>query len=221
MPAFPIKTTRPAEAVPSGCMGYDLRADRLLLHTIQTEEAFEGLLTTGVLVPDPARADPLLGDGYGWLYRQMAARLPTKGDGAVWFWAQIRRQDLVGLCKQSPGAVLLTSRVPRERVLLSQFGDWHSALNRSPLLIVFPGESDEEYCARLERAFEEVDARISGAGVARDAGYRHWPEDLRTELESNWEFILDPGNYGRYESWQATVHCLYEDDVVEAVRLQN
>lgn len=35
-----------------------------------------------------------------------------------------------------------------------------------------------------------------------------------------WEFILDWGNYGRYESWQATVHCLYEDDVVEAVRLQ-
>ncbi|WP_309109027.1 hypothetical protein [Arthrobacter sp.] len=83
-----------------------------------------------------------------------------------------------------------------------------------------PRESDEEYCARLERAFEEVDARISAAGTARGAGYRRWPEDLRTELEMGWEFILDWGNYGRYESWQATVHCLYEDDVVEAVRLQ-
>jgi hypothetical protein len=201
-------------------MGYDLSADRLLLHTIQTEEAFEGLLTTGALTPDPSRVDPLLADGYGWLYRQMAARLPTQGDGALWFWAQIRRQDLVELCKESAGEVLLTCRVPRERVLLSHYGDWHSALRRSPLLIELPGESDEEYCARLERTFEEVDARIRAAGVARAAGYRHWPEDLRNELELSWEFILDPGNYGRYESWQATVHCLYEDDVVEAVRLQ-
>jgi hypothetical protein len=56
--------------------------------------------------------------------------------------------------------------------------------------------------------------------VARDAGYRHWPEDLRTELEAGWEFILDPGKYGRHESWQATAHRLYEDDVLEAVRIQ-
>ena len=105
-------------------------------------------------------------------------------------------------------------------MLLSQFGDWHSALNLNPLIIEHPDESDEEYMARLEHAFDEVDARIRAAGVALDAGYRHWPEDLRTELERSWEFILDPGNYGRYESWQATVHCLYEDDIVEAVWLQ-
>jgi hypothetical protein len=59
-----------------------------------------------VLVPDPARVEPLHADAYGWLYRQMAARLPTKGDGAVWFWAQIRRQDLVELCNDSHGEVL-------------------------------------------------------------------------------------------------------------------
>lgn len=130
------------------------------------------------------------------------------------------RQDLVELCKDSSGEVLLACSVPRERVLLSQFGDWHSALNRSPLVIEPPGESDEEYMARLERALEEVDARICAARVPRDAGYRHWAEDLRAELEMSWEFMLDPGNHGRYECWQATVHCLYEEDVVEAVRLQ-
>lgn len=31
--------------------------------------------------------------------------------------------------------------------------------------------------------------------------------------------MLDPRNYGRYESWQATTHFLYADDVVQAVRL--
>lgn len=31
---------------------------------------------------------------------------------------------------------------------------------------------------------------------------------------------VDPSNYGRYESWQATVHSLRADDVVEAVRIE-
>ena len=78
-------------------------------------------------------------------------------------------------------------------MLLSQFGDWHSALDRSPLIIEHPGESDEEYMDRLERAFDEADDRVRAAGLAPDAEYRHWPEDLRTELELSWEFILDPG----------------------------
>jgi hypothetical protein len=56
------------------------------------------------------------------------------------------------------------------------------------------------------------------AGRGPEAEYRHWPEDLRNELELSWEFMLDTRNYGRYESWQATTHCLYADDVVQAVR---
>jgi hypothetical protein len=58
------------------------------------------------------------------------------------------------------------------------------------------------------------------AGEGRDAEYRHWPEDVRKELDLSWEFMLDPHNYGRYESWQATVHILYEDDVSHSVRLE-
>ncbi len=84
-------------------MAYDLSADWLLLHTIPTEEAFEALLSAGVLLPDPSRVEPFHGDAHEWMYRQMAARLPTEGDGALWFWAQIRRQDLVELCENSPG----------------------------------------------------------------------------------------------------------------------
>jgi hypothetical protein len=201
-------------------MGYDLSADRLLLHTIQTEEAFEELLSTGRLVPDISRAEPLHADAYDWMFRQMAARLPTAGDGAIWLWAQIRRRELVELCRLSSGEVLLTCRVPRKRVLLSHFGDWHSVLNRTPHVLELPGESDEDYGARLDCIFDDVDARILAAGVPRDAGYRHWPVALRTELEQSWEFVLEPVNYGRYESWQATVHCLREDDVVEAVRIE-
>jgi hypothetical protein len=201
-------------------MRYNLAAEKLLLHTVQPQEVFDELLSTGMFASDPSRVEPLHAAAYGWLYRQMAARLPTTGDGAVWFWAQIRRQELVELCPDSPREILLTCRLPRERVLLSHFGDWHAALNRNPIVVELPGESDEQFCARLERLFEEVDARVVATGVGRDAEYRHWPEDVRKELELSWEFLLDPRNYGRYDSWRATVHTLYEDDVVHAVRLE-
>ncbi|WP_427007028.1 DUF3841 domain-containing protein [Pseudarthrobacter sp. H2] len=192
---------------------------QLLLHTIQTAEAFDALLSTGVLVPDNSFAEPSYADAYGWMLRQMGARLATVGDGAIWFWARIRRQDLVDLCSRANGEVLLTCKVPREAVLLSHFGDWHAALNWRPHVPDLPGESDEEYGARLDRVVDDFDARIRAAGV-RDAGVQHWPEDLRTEIEGSWEHVLEPLNYGRFESWQATMHLLRTDHVLEAVRLE-
>lgn len=62
------------------------------------------------------------------------------------------------LCRLAPGQVLLTCRVPRERVLLSHFGDWHAVVNRRPLIIEHPDESDEAYGARLDSIFEDVDS---------------------------------------------------------------
>ncbi|MFE4227034.1 DUF3841 domain-containing protein [Arthrobacter sp. NPDC056886] len=149
----------------------------------------------------------------------MATKLSTIGDGALWFWAKIRRQDLVDLCRQSAGEVLLTCMVPRDRAMLSHFGDWHSVLNESPLAPEIPGESDEELEARLNRMFDDFEDRLRAAG-ARDLGRPHWPEDLRAEVEQGWESILEPGNYGRFGSWQATKHELRADDVVGAVRLE-
>lgn len=75
VPAFPITKARPGDAVPAGRMGYSLSAEKLLLHTIQPQEVFDELLSTGVFVSDPSRVEPLHADAYGWLYRQMASRL--------------------------------------------------------------------------------------------------------------------------------------------------
>ncbi|QOT19323.1 hypothetical protein [Paenarthrobacter sp. YJN-5] len=47
MPFF-IHSARPADAVPAGRMGHNLSADQLLLHTIQTQEVVDELLSTGV-----------------------------------------------------------------------------------------------------------------------------------------------------------------------------
>ncbi|MFF2316581.1 DUF3841 domain-containing protein [Arthrobacter sp. NPDC058097] len=201
-------------------MGYDIGADQLLLHTIQTEAAFEALLSHGVLEPDIALAEPDFADAYAWMLRQMAARLGTQGDGALWFWARIRREDLLESCRLSRGEVLLTCRVPRERVMLSNFGDWHSVLNACPFVPDLPGESDDAFSARIDKVLEDFYDRLKAAG-ARDAGISGWPGHLRAEAERSWEFALEPANYGRFEAWQGTMHRLHLEDVVEAVRIES
>jgi hypothetical protein len=81
-----------------------------------------------------------------------------------------------------------------------------------------PGESEDDTSTRWEKASDELDARLADARV-RAAPVRDWPADLRAEIERSWECIFDQGNYGRYEVWQATVHVLHAEDVVEAVRI--
>jgi hypothetical protein len=89
---------------------------------------------------------------------------------------------------------------------------------RPAVAVVPPGRMRHDISE--DRIFEDVDSRVRAAGVSPNAGYRHWSADVRTELEDSWAFILDPTNYGRYESWQATVHALHADDVVQAVRIE-
>lgn len=219
VPKFSVRTSPYDAAVPSGRMGYNFAADRLLLHTIQTPEAFEELLSTDRLVPDTSLADPHFGDAYDWMLRQMTSRLSSTGDGALWFWARILRRDLVDLCKAAPGSVLLTCRVPRERVLVSHFGDWHAALNGSPHVPDLLGESDDDHVPRIKSIFDEFEVRQKAAGAPRRP-VRNWPSDLRADLERTWEHLLEPANFGRSDTMQATMHVLHAEDVVEAVRLE-
>lgn len=126
-----LRDVEPFSALPVGRIGYDVAADVLLLHTVQSAEAYEVLRVTGTLVADPQLACPDFAEAYDWMYRQMAARLPTTGEAALWLWARVRRDALVSDCRRSRGRVLLTCRVPRVRVLLSHFLDWHLVLNRT------------------------------------------------------------------------------------------
>ena len=71
-PLFSVRNAAPADALPAGRIGYDPSADRLLLHTIQTEDAVEELLSTGQLRPHASFADPWLADAYQWMQAQMA-----------------------------------------------------------------------------------------------------------------------------------------------------
>jgi hypothetical protein len=217
---FPIRTARRDSAVPPGRIAYDIGASILLLHTFQTEDAFEELLSTGRIAPDPARAEPDFADAYAWMFRQMDQRLPTRGDGALWLWAKIRRRDLVSNCSRSRGKVLLTCRVPRERVLLSEFDDWHRVLNGSPNVLPLPGESDDAYGDRLDAVLDDFFGRVRAACVREDA-VSTWPAELRQEIEATWEAIFDSANYERSSYWQATLRELRAEDVTEAVRFEN
>jgi hypothetical protein len=217
---FPIRTAHVDGSVPRGRIAYDIGAPVLLLHTFQSEAAFEGLLSTGRIKPDPARADPDFAVAYAWMLRQMEERLPTQGGAALWLWAKIRRRDLMSHCRESRGEVLLTCRVPRERVLLSEFDDWHQVLNGSPTVLPLRGESDDAYGDRLDILLDDFFARVGAAGV-RDDALSTWPDDLRQEIEATWDSIFDPANYERTSYWQATVHELRVEDVMEAVRFES
>ena len=151
------------------------------------------------------------------MLRQMERRLPTRGEAALWLWAKIRREDLLHLCGAYKGQVLLTCRIPRERVLLSHYGDWHSVLNAFPNYRDLPGETEEAADARIDALHDNFWERVKAARVDPD-DLTDWPADLRDELEATWEIIFDPVWYGRTAYWQATVHELRIEDVVEAVR---
>lgn len=123
--SFPIRSARAEQAVPPGRIGYHLHADVLLLHTIQTSAAVDELRTKGALRPDPEHTASEWPEAYTWMNLMMGERLPTSGSTTVWLWARIRRYDLVSNCRRPRARdyepqELLTCRIPRERVLLSQ-----------------------------------------------------------------------------------------------------
>jgi hypothetical protein len=216
----PIRTAPRAAAVPPGRLHYDITAPVLLLHTVQTADALEELVSTGRLVPDPCRAEADYAQAYAWMLRQMRERLPTTGPAAVWLWGRTLRTALVSQCCASPGRVLLTCRIPRERVLLSHFADWHSVLNAAPNYRELPGEDVADADARIDALHEDFYARVDAAGLD-EQDLRGWPDKLRAELEGTWEMIFDPSRYGRSACWQATVQELRTEDIVEAVRFED
>lgn len=219
MHPFPTRSAPPERALPAGRIGYDLDADVLRLHTIQTVQAFEQLQQTGALRADPARVCTEWPEAYGWMSRMMQERLPTTGDTALWLWARIRRDDLVRMCRRERGQVLLECRVPRARVLLSHFDEWHSALNVWPAVPRIPGEPDADYDRRYDQVVDDFRARLDAAGADRGQ-ISSWSADLRADVEQSWECMFDRSWYGRFDCWQATVHELLASDVVEAVLIE-
>ncbi|UPL15695.1 DUF3841 domain-containing protein [Microbacterium galbinum] len=220
MPPFMTRSALPEAAVPAGRIGYDLDADVLLLHTIQTAAAFASLLETGELRQDPQLTEPAWPDAYDWMNRMMTERLTTTGTTAWWLWARIARSELVLLCGRAAGEVMLTCRIPRGRVLLSEFDEWHSVLNSTLDVPPRPGESEDEYDRRWNATIDDFLARRDAAGL-RHVPVSRWPTELRSELESSWETIFDRSRIRSRSVWQATVHETRTEAVIDAVSIQS
>jgi len=132
-----------------------LEADPMLLWTFQSEAAYRVLAETGVHQGDPTRANPDLGFVYPWMQRQADSRLTTTGNGLLWLWATTTRRGLIDQAKHAPGDVLLTVQLPRDHVLLSDFGDWHVPLNSGIHVPPKLGEDDETWWARTEPVIDD------------------------------------------------------------------
>lgn len=199
----------------------DLSADPLELWTFQSEAAYRVLAETGVLVGDPALADPDLGHAYPWMKLHADRRLPTDGSGLIWLWPTTTRRGLVDQAKHARSDVLLTVRMPRDHVLLSEFDDWHVALNNGFHVAPKLGEDAEAHWARAEPILDEWDARLRDAGIDRGAvGREEWSPDLRDEAERSWEAILDPAKWRPGAHLQAVAHQIRAEQIVDAVRVR-
>jgi len=196
-----------------------LDATTLLMYTVQAHRAYQELAETDVLRTDPSRGCPEFAEPYRWMLGQLSQRVSTSGDGMVWLWARIPWRELVSEVRTARGAVLLTVRIPRHRVLLSSFDDWHVPLNRSLYVPSKPGESVDAWWSRAEPLMDAFEARVNAAGLDQ-APLEQWDPDLRRDLEWSWEGIFDPASWPPGCIVQATVHELRAADVVSATRIK-
>lgn len=209
---------RPLRWAPPFRLGLDPEGEPLRLYTVQTADALEELVRSGLLSGGRAFWEPDFVDAYAWLLEEMSTRLPTEGTGMVWCWARIRRRDLVRQLGLARGQVLLTLEVPRKRALLHPFGDWHSVLNRCLHHPGRPGESIDDWERRTRPASDDFWDRLEAAGC-REAPFTAWPPDLYAEATSSWRQLFEATTWDACETVQATLHEIRVEDVVRAIRI--
>jgi len=101
-------------------------------------------------------------------------------------------------------------RVPRERVLLSLFDDWHAVLNGVP---AFPDDVD---AGTVDDWFDRLSKAVPG-WMLPGRGWTGWPAELRGELERSWARIFAVDAAPRRAWVQATVEEIFAADVLDAV----
>jgi len=199
----------------------DLGADPMLLWTFQSPHAYQELAETGLLVGDPTRTDPYLSHVYPWMKRQADNELPTHGPGMLWLWAATTRRSIIDQAKHAAGDVLLTVRLPRAQVLLSEFDAWHVPLNSGLNVPPEPGESVDDWWARAEPLLDAWAARKKAAGLDRnDVPIDLWPSAMRDEAEQSWQSIFDDATWSPGAHIQAVTHAIHAEQVVSATRVR-
>lgn len=175
------------------------------LWTIQTPLAWSILKQQNSLSGDGRRADPFFKPAYRWLKEQMSLR--TKGYTGrfpVWFWTEkpdFRKYRFRNYSTPGQPIVFLECLIPIERVLLSDYESWHSALNNWHLSLT-------------EEESDDFDNRVETGQITR--------EQATQEKRISWERVFDFDLLRSHPDWhgeptlQATVETLYRKEVVKA-----
>lgn len=196
----------------------DPTAEMLTMHSIQTADAYKSLVDDGVLAGESWRGEPEFQEAYSWMLRQMAHRdIPGPRDRMTWLYVSTTRRELRWNARRARGEILLTVRVPRERLLISDLADWHAVLNRYLHVPLEPGDSE----ATWEERWTALDAEFSArADPYESLPLEQWPAGLRAELETSWEAIFDPATWAESRTLQATIRELHAEDVTRAVKIR-
>ena len=162
----------------------DMPADALVrIHTLQSGAGISAARQRGFFCGDrdAVETDWFL-PAYEWMRDRMSERVPDfSGDLPVWAWARrpvIRRRRDPSLRETR---TRITALVPRRRILVSCFHDWHECLNGMPITY-----SEEEWNA-YEKAFpigdrceehrlfvQETWNRVFDLHLPRDAAVMEW-----------------------------------------------
>lgn len=170
-----------------------MSGNTMRLWTIQTVEAYQRLMQTGVFRADTKHiCDDSFADAYNWMVSEMAKRIGSPPDGVkypVWAWYQWegkrKKPDLRcgGYAPHGTTLVLLTVDIDESDVVLSDFDDWHFVLNY--FYLAFNEEDDNRFHEMYEReGFTLHDLQNSDL-------VNPCLEECRKRIEQSWQRIFD------------------------------
>jgi hypothetical protein len=154
--------------------------------TIQRAACWEVFQKRGILWGDGRRACHQFRPAYRWLIEQMRGRVHGyQGGFPVWFWYS-PKPDLRHSAHLSGGehGIRIEVELPRERVLLLDYGTWHCVLNRWHL-------------SRSWRESREWDRKTRGFDQFKEL----LPSKLEAEMQATWERVFDLDMLTRSRLW--------------------
>ena len=214
-----LRSAPPRTAVPPGRLSWSKGATATVW-TVQSGAVWDNLMMTGVhRVTDRPQLDEPFLEAYLWMRRRMRARLGRDVGTCwpVWGWARTTRRDLMPNPQRGANEVLLHLQVPRELVLASHFGGWHSVLNSA---VLYPPELADEEDDTVYDAWQRTsDERVRALGGSLDMPVHQWPQAARAYAEGTWEAIFDVYAWSRTNALQCVMPRLDAAWVIDAVHI--
>ena len=204
----------------NSCLDH-VKSDHIRLWTIQSPDVWNALQEQKTLLVDPNHPTFVshidgFPDAYDWMREQMTQRISDYSGHYPW-WAYEHFLDLRfyrwHTHPSGQRLVRLELVIPREKVLLSAYGDWHCVLNRAYL----PASILEEDYDREMAAWEEA-AKRSGIEVSygRPKVVVPYPEPWEMQMQTSWEHVFDVEARRPTQTIQATFEELKLAEVVKA-----